>query len=227
MRSNQDQRTQHPWHAAVQSEYSRLAPGYDRRWASYIKGSLRGTWRHLALHPDEHLLDIGCGTGVLLQAIGEAIPDVVCVGVDMSAAMLKIARQRLHNPEMLLLQAAAEHLSFADASFDVVTSTSALHYFANPAAALAEMYRVLRPGGRLLITDWCDDYLTCRLCGHWLKLINRGHFQIYSTQQLHAQLTASGFENIHIERYRINWLWGLMTAVANKAAASPATYHPG
>ena len=46
--------------------------------------------------------------------------------------------------------------------------TNAFHIFPSPGAALAEMRRVLKPGGMLTLTDWCDDYLTCKLCSLWL-----------------------------------------------------------
>jgi hypothetical protein len=79
---------------------------------------------------------------------------------------------------------------------------------------LGEIIRVLKLQGKLVITDWCDDYITCRICDFFLHLFNRAHFKTYSRKECENLLRESGFYNIQIERYKINWLWGMMTARA-------------
>ena len=132
--------------------------------------------------------------------------------------MLKVARKRL-DEAVLLEQSQAESLPFSDASFDVVVSTNAFHYFRNPLGALEEMARVLRPNGRLVVTDWCDDYVACRICDLWLRLFNRAHFRTYGKKQCSQLVEQAGFTAVRVDRYKINWLWGLMTAVAHEHAA--------
>jgi len=203
---------------AVVETYGRLAAHYDRRWSFYIEATLRETLRRLALQPRERLLDVGCGTGVLMEAIAAAIPDVELAGADASPEMLAVARRRLGDGA-LLREGQAERLPFADGSFDVVSSTNAFHYFRDPVAALEEMARVLRPSGRLVITDWCDDYLACRICDLWLRLFDRAHFRTYGTEELRQLVEQAGFRPVRIDRYKISWLWGLMTAVGRRVAA--------
>jgi ubiquinone/menaquinone biosynthesis C-methylase UbiE len=202
-------------HNPVLAEYDRLAGEYDRRWGDYVAASVRATLRRLEARPGERVLDVGCGTGTLLAAVARAVPGATGVGLDLSTRMLAVARRKL-SPAVVLVAGAAERLPFADASFTAVVSTSALHYFREPVTALREMNRVLAPGGRAVATDWCDDYLSCRLCVLALRALHRPGSRVYGSRECQRMMTAAEFPSPTLERYRINWLWGLMTAVGIK-----------
>ncbi len=197
-------------------EYARLAPEYDAKWAFYIEATTRETLARLELRPSERLLDVGCGTGFLLHRLSEQHSAAQLTGVDPVPEMLAVARRRLP-PEILLREGWAERLPFADDQFEVVLSCNVFHYVRQPAAALHEMSRVLSPGGRLIITDWCDDYLACRACDLCLRLFSPAHFKVYRERECLSLLRESGHRDVGIDRYKISWLWGLMTARATKA----------
>jgi len=200
----------------VLREYARLAPGYDVRWSAYVEATVRETMKRLHAEPGQRLLDIGCGTGALLEAVSLASPEVEVVGVDPSVEMLNVARRRL--TDHIQLEAGwAESLPFHDDSYDAVLSCNAFHYWRQPAKALNEIARVLKPKGRLVITDWCDDYLACRICNLYLRAFNRAHFRTYGARECEALIARAGFHQIGIERYKINWLWGMMTVTALSA----------
>lgn len=194
-------------------EYSRIAARYDTRWRFYVEASVRETLRRLHAAPGDRILDVGCGTGMLLAELSLAVPGAKLAGVDLSGEMLEVARHRV-GPDTDLRQARAEALPFDDAGFDVVVSTSVFHFIRQPVAALREMRRVLAPAGKLVMTDWCDDYLTCRICDVLLRVFSRAHFRVYGTDEFRALLARAGFDNAVVEPYKINWLWGLMTATA-------------
>jgi ubiquinone/menaquinone biosynthesis C-methylase UbiE len=203
----------------VRAEYDGLASHYEQRWSGYIAASAEQTLKRA--HPlwGERVLDVGCGTGVLLERIVDRYPDVRVTGVDLSPAMLAQARHRLP-PRVTLEVADAEALPFPGNSFDLVLSLSSFHFWPAPGLSLAELRRVLRPGGRLVITDWCDEYLACRLRDRILRLVDRAHQRIYGRSECAALLTGAGFQISSLERYRISWLWGLMTAVATTSGTS-------
>jgi ubiquinone/menaquinone biosynthesis C-methylase UbiE len=202
---------------AALKEYGKLAPEYDRRWSFYIKATLRETLSRIKLQPGDSFLDVGCGTGALLDALAASVPNAKLSGADASPEMLEVARKRL-GEGVVLRQSYADHLPFSDEAFDVIVSTSAFHYFRDPAGSLQEMARVLRPNGCIVITDWCDDYIACRLYDLWLRVFNRAHFRTYGREECRHLLEEAGFIAVRIDRYRISWLWGLMTGVGQKRA---------
>ncbi len=112
----------------------------------------RATLEALALRAGERVIDVGCGPGSLCAEMAAAGASVV--GVDPSPAMLGLAEQRGSAVE--LFRGDALSLPVEDADFDAAVSTQVYEYVADIDGALAEVRRVLRPGGRLLIldTDW-------------------------------------------------------------------------
>jgi SAM-dependent methyltransferase len=106
----------------------------------------------LALHPDDDLLDVGCGAGVLLSDHAEGLR--FAAGIDASEIQVGLARDRLAGriaagtAEIVLGDAAA--LPWPDGRFSAVASVNCLKFVADPDRALREMHRVLRPGGRVV-----------------------------------------------------------------------------
>ena len=115
----------------------------------------RATRATLALQPGERVLDIGSGPGFLAaEMAAEVGPEGAVHGVDPSEAMLAVARRRGGGAEFATADALA--LPFGDEPFDAAVATQVYEYVEDMPGALAEVRRVLRPGGRLLIldTDW-------------------------------------------------------------------------
>jgi SAM-dependent methyltransferase len=100
--------------------------------------------------PGTRLLDAGCGAGLL--ALLASLRGARVTALDASPALLAIARERL--PAADVREGDLEALPFADASFDVVTAVNSVFYAADMAAAMRELGRVVRPGGRVVVTAW-------------------------------------------------------------------------
>lgn len=203
-------------HSALIAEYARLAPVYDRRWARYVDATVAQTLRHLPNRQYARVLDVGCGTGTFLASLGARLPSAQLVGIDLSRHMLDVARAKV--PAFVALsQARAERLPFDSERFDLLVSLSAFHYFSGDLQDVTgELYRVLRPGGVLLLTDWCRDFLSCRSFAFFAHLRRGADFTVLGAERCRLLLERAGFSEVGVERYRIDWFWGLMTARAEK-----------
>jgi len=196
----------------VVAEYARAAERYDEKWAFYVEATTRETLRRMPMTPAARVLDVGCGTGELLRRLRAKYPDAMLAGLDPVPEMLAVARDKLSGKEDLRV-GYADSLPWPGASFDLVVSCNMFHYITHPVDALREMAKVIRPGGALVLTDWCDDYLACRLCNLYLRLTNRAFYKTYREAECLSLLRQAGFAAVRFERYKISWLWGLMTAV--------------
>ncbi len=137
----------------VHAYFQRVAPEWDHLRQGYYPDEVRDVvLREARLQPEMCVADIGCGTGFLAAALAPKVAWVHCL--DASGAMLAEARQRLgqhDNVSYHLVEAGV--LPLDDASIDIVVANMVLHHTADPAAALQEWTRPLRPGGRLVLTD--------------------------------------------------------------------------
>lgn len=111
--------------------------------------------------PGEHILDVGSGPGLLaLRIADEVAPSGSVTGIDMSADMVKLAQSRRNDATsrqyVVFQEGNATSLPFTDATFDAAVSTQVYEYVNPLTEALNELYRVLRPDGRVVIvdTDW-------------------------------------------------------------------------
>lgn len=203
--------------AVVQQQYDHLAKIYDRRWRSYITKTLLLLKESANIQPSEIVLDIACGTGEFERSLLADHPQQTMVGLDLSSEMLAVAQAKLSDYAAVIFhQSSVTAIPAEDESFDVVVCANAFHYFDAPLAALTEMKRVLKPNGRIVILDWCKDFLLCRLYDILLSRLDPAHKQCYTEAEFHHFLTSSQLNIQAAKRHRLNLAWGLMIATANK-----------
>jgi ubiquinone/menaquinone biosynthesis C-methylase UbiE len=180
----------------IRAEYDQSAADYDRRWARYNRASL-GLLRPWIERRDlGRVVDVGCGTGNLLPFISASGARMDgYTGVDLSLEMLRTAVGKARDVEARTAFVAGDagRLPLRDASFDTAVSASVLHYWDDAHAGLAEIRRVLRPGGRLLLVDWLRDPLPMRLLNAWMRTTRVRYRRMYSRAELVDALAAAGF----------------------------------
>jgi len=106
------------------------------------------------LSPEARVLDVGCGAGILLPLVAPLCRQLV--GLEVAAAFAEASRQvvecrRLEN--VVILEGSVEHMPFGDGEFDVLVAVDVLHHVFDLPACVAELHRVLRPGGRLIVYE--------------------------------------------------------------------------
>jgi demethylmenaquinone methyltransferase/2-methoxy-6-polyprenyl-1,4-benzoquinol methylase len=183
----------------VFDHFAFLAPFYDRLIAPPDAARLA---RLLRLPTAGWLLDGGGGTGRAALPLRRMVGNLVVS--DVSAPMLAKARRK----QLPAVGARVEKLPFADGWFDRVLVVDALHHFADPEAAIGELIRVLRPGGRLLIEEFDATRAAVKLLAAAEKLaLMRSRF--FRPDELREMLASGGLEvRIHTDRKPTVWVVG-------------------
>jgi SAM-dependent methyltransferase len=177
-----------------------FVPALFQEWAPRVADAAE-------LRPGQRVLDVACGTGVLAREAARRVgPSSVC-GLDCNAGMLEVARAA--QPDVEWRTGRAEELPFAAAQFDAVVSQFGLMFFEDRSGALREMWRVLRPGGRLAVAVWgplADTpgdadmvELVDRLFGERIADELRAPFILGEPAALRALFAEAGITGLHIE----------------------------
>lgn len=164
----------------------------------------------------ERVVDVACGTGIVARIAAKRVgPTGAVVGVDLNPGMLSVARSVVSTDSrsggpLQWQEASADKLPLPDGSFDVVYCQLGLQFFADRAAALREMRRVLGAEGRLALMVWCGihespgfavlaDALE-RHVGQAAAAIMRAPFGLSNAEELVALVGAAGFQKIAVRQ---------------------------
>lgn len=192
---------------ASRSLFDRWAGSYDggriTPWFQFTQGLAID---NLELTSSSNVLDVGCGTGHAILSIAPRLKTGRACGIDISPGMVEVARSKV--PAQLkdrveFREASSAKLPFADLTFDHVLCTNSFHHYPDPALALAEMRRVLRSGGELVIFENAPDLSWYTWA--WdkaLRVIERGHIKYYTSRELGKLIERAGFSDLELRELR-------------------------
>jgi ubiquinone/menaquinone biosynthesis C-methylase UbiE len=135
--------------------FDHWAPSYDWLFPSVFYQAIhKRLLEYVNLPPQANVLDLGCGTGRLLNRLADRFPDLRGTGLDLSSQMLRVARRsNRHHPRLIFIEGKAESLPFADGQFDAVFNTISFLHYPEPKQVFAEVARVLKEGGSFYLAD--------------------------------------------------------------------------
>jgi ubiquinone/menaquinone biosynthesis C-methylase UbiE len=139
----------------IEAAFSQQAAAFeDPHYNRIFTEDVKWLFEHLRARPDDLVLDVAAGTGHVARALAPFVRAVIAL--DATEAMLRTGKAEADEVALrnvVFQRGDADALPFLDATFDVVACRFAMHHFEAPAGPLAEMVRVLRPGGRLVVAD--------------------------------------------------------------------------
>ncbi len=168
--------------------------------------------RAAALAP-RRILETAAGTGIVTQALVEALPEAEVVATDLNQPMLDVAARRVSSPRVSFRAADAQSLPFGDGEFDLVVCQFGAMFFPDRVLAYREAKRVLRPGGRLLFNVWdrieenpgsraVADAVAALFPDDPPGFLRRVPFGYHDRPRIEADLRAAGFADVSIETVR-------------------------
>lgn len=227
-------RTYSGWHARW----------YNRIWRRFERCTLAAAlaltdWEALAAARTRRgeppcILDVACGTGLLLRRLRARLPDAEVCGVDASADMLAQARALLSDsPHVHLLQVCVGASPQADLpvpphTFDLVTCTNAMSYFPDPAGILGGLAQLMTPDGQLVLVDYARRPVPFPwpIFAWLVRRLDPGHVRAYTLREVRELCRRAGLRVTADHSFSIDWLWhgcGVRGRVVSPGDVSPSS----
>ena len=197
----------------VAGVYENIAWFYDLTFGPALHPGRVDAIERMGIKPGDRVLEVGVGTGINTALYPS---DCAVTGIDFSSSMLekahdRIARKGVRN--VRLLQMDAQNMKFADDSFDIVYAPYVISVVPDPVAVTREMYRVCKPGGKIIILN---HFRSKSRLGSWLEKII-APFTLYlgfkSDLDLPAFLVQANLKPVSIEKVNIPRIWSLVTCI--------------
>lgn len=160
------------------------------------------TWglTHITINPDFTILDVGCGGGKTINRLAMRVPDGKVYGIDYSPTMVeftrKINKKYVEAGKVEVTEAKVDKTGFPDCTFDLVTAVETYYFWSSLPDAFAEIKRILKPGGKLLmvnelIKDGIYDV-------DQAEIIKKTHVRLYALGEIRELLEKAGFVSVKV-----------------------------
>ncbi|MBQ6520464.1 MAG: class I SAM-dependent methyltransferase [Anaerolineaceae bacterium] len=171
-------------------EFTKAAAVYDSGHAGIYelcKDDYPPILEELEQEPFDTLLDVGCGTGPMIELLAAKYPEKHYTGLDLTPKMIEVANAK-QLPNAIFRVGDSENLPFKPNSFDAVICTNSFHHYPNPQKFFDGVHRVLKPGGRLILRDYTSFDWLVWLMNHvempLANMIGNGDVRAYTRDQV-------------------------------------------
>ncbi len=172
----------------------KTAKWYAAEYGDHISNAM--TIHHAGLKTEDHLLDIGCGTGTACREAAKIIIKGTITGIDPIPVMIRIANEQTSNniKQIHFLEGSTEEIPLPSSSMTICTAINSLHHWSDYKKGFEEILRVLMPGGRLIISD---EIVVNDSCGH-------GDGSLSDPDKVTKEIENAGFSNVSLEKHEVN-----------------------
>ncbi|NQT06940.1 MAG: methyltransferase domain-containing protein [Candidatus Omnitrophica bacterium] len=160
---------------------------FFKEMAPYIKDGMK-------------VLDIGCGTGKFAYRLCNINKDARIHGIDISGDMIKKAEAKRRDENIEFKVGDVENLPYDSHTFDVITCSNSFHHYPNQKRAVAEMHRVLKEDGKLMIVDGCRDRLLGKVIFGIVEIVEGDVYHIFENE-LRNMLMSVGFDKVKQRKF--------------------------
>ncbi len=195
----------------IRARYERWAGRYDRAYGPYGRRTAGPLVRAISRTQATEVLEIACGTGIVSERLLDGCPRIRLTCLDLSQAMLDVAGRRLRGfgGRVQLVRGAIEQASLPVASYDAIACANAFHLFQDGARVIERCAGLLRPGGTLVVVDWCRESPAMRMLA-FLQRWGRLRRRMRSRAELANLFERSGLVVESRERFGVPPAWGMM-----------------
>jgi ubiquinone/menaquinone biosynthesis C-methylase UbiE len=221
----------------------RRARHYNARWHTFNEitlgealamidvTALRSVSERLGRCP--RILDVACGTGILLSRLLDQVPGIEAYGVDASADMLAQASLALKGQLHVHIERAqigageTANLPYAQETFDLIACTNALHDMPEAVVTLAALGRLLAPGGQLVVEDFArrEPLYLWKVFAWLLERIEGSHVHAYTLAEAQSLCKHAGLRVASGKVFKVDWLWHGWVLCAYRATSEAGTAH--
>jgi ubiquinone/menaquinone biosynthesis C-methylase UbiE len=196
-------------------KWSRRSKNYDDKRFDYFRYMQKKLISIMDLKENSNFLDIGCGTGWAVCHVSRILKGKGnFIGIDISEGMIEKAGENSKNlSNVIFYKASSEEIPLESGYFDNIICTNSFHHYLNPASVMQEIYRVLKPGGKLHILDvTADDFIVRWVDGRVGKK-EKEHVRFYSTKEYRIMFKEASLKYV---KSRIIGTYPLKVHIAEK-----------
>lgn len=189
-------------------EFTKAAGIYDSGHAGIYemcKDDYPPILEELEKEPFNTLLDVGCGTGTMIELLVSKYPEKHYTGADITPKMIEVANAK-HLPNTIFQVADSENLPYEENSFDAVICANSFHHYPNPQKFFDGVHKVLKPGGRLILRDYTSFNWLVWLMNHiempLANLVGHGDVRAYTRDEVRAMCSKAGLKVEKLEKQK-------------------------